>query len=297
MTSQSNNFKGSMMVLVSAVLFGSYGVWSRLIGDSFGSFFQGYSRGVIICVVLFPVLYYKKQIVSIPKKDWKWMSVFLLFTSGTQAPLFYAFNHMDIGTATLLFYVSMLLTMYVVGFLFLGEKVTRIKAAAFVLALMGMMLTFSFSIKQFAILAAVAAAFNGVASGGEVAFSKKLTGIYSPLYVSALSWLIIIPTNGFISVLLGEQQALPSFNAAWGWQICYTVASLFAFWLIIKGLQFVEASVGGLIGILEIVFSIMFGIVIFGESIASRAIVGGLLIMFAASLPHVSTLVVSKGKK
>src|SRR4051812_44473943 len=104
--------KGSWLILISAVMFGSYGVWSRLIGDSFGPFFQGYTRALIIAVVLLPILLWKKQIVPIARRDWGWLALFLLFTSLTQAPVFYAFNHMDIGSATLLFFVSMLLTMY-----------------------------------------------------------------------------------------------------------------------------------------------------------------------------------------
>jgi drug/metabolite transporter (DMT)-like permease len=294
MASKNTSNKGVLMVLASALFFGSYGVWSRLIGDSFDPLFQGYTRGLTICLFLFPVLYFRKQIAPIPRKDWKWLAVFLAFTSATQAPLFYAFNNMDIGTATLLFFVSMLLTMYVVGFLFFGEKFTKVKAASFALALLGMFLTFSFSIKEFALLAAVAAAFNGVASGGEVAFSKKLTGNYAPLYMSALSWLIIVPTNGLLSIAVGERQLMPAFNAAWGWQICYTVVSLLGFWLIIKGLKYVEASIGGLLGLLEIVFSIFFGMMLFGETIGGRALVGGMLILVAAALPHVDELVVRR---
>jgi len=64
------------------------------------------------------------------------------------------------------------------------------------------------------------------------------------------------------------------------------MVSLFGFWLIIAGLKHLEASTGGLLGLLEIVFSILFGIVIFGESLTGRLIVGGALIIIAAALPH-----------
>ena len=271
-------------------MFGSYGVWSRLIGESFGVFYQGWSRGLLISFVLFPILLFGKQIVPIRKADWKWLFVFLFFTSLTQAPLFYAFNHMDIGTATLLFYVTMMLTMYIVGLLFLGEKLNRIKIISFVLASVGLYIIFSFSIVAFALLAALMAILNGVASGGEVSFSKKLSGSYSPLYLSWLSWLIIVITNAPVSFFLGEQQHLPSFEIVWLYQIGYAIASVLGFWLIIKGLKSVEASIGGLLGLLEIVFSILLGIMIFNEGLTEKTIIGGVIIIFAAALPHVVEL-------
>ena len=171
--------RGIILILISALMFGSYGIWSRLMGQDFGVFYQGWTRALIISIILFPLLLYRKEIVRIEKGDWKWLSVYLVFTSLTQAPIFYAFNHMDIGSATLLFFVTMLLTMYAVGFIFLGEKVTKIKLISFGLALSGMYLVFSFSLVAFTLLAASMAILNVVASGGEVSFSKKLSKKYS----------------------------------------------------------------------------------------------------------------------
>lgn len=291
MTTSTKNFnKGTLLIFLSSLGFGSYGVWSKLIGTSLGTFFQGWTRGLVLSIILIPILIFKKEIIPIEKKDWGWLIVFLIFTSATQAPIFYAYTHMDIGSASLLFFVTMLLTMYIVGFIFLKEKVTKLKVISFILALLGLYTIFSFSLQKFTVLAASMAVINGIASGGEVSFSKKLTGNYSALYVSLMSWLIIIPTNGLLSLVLGEKQLLPSFHLYWLWQLCYILVSLFAFWFVIAGLKYVEASVGGLIGLLEVIFSVFFGIVLFGESLTMRIVLGAASILGAASLPHVNTL-------
>lgn len=278
--------KGAAFILISTLMFGSYGLWSRLIGSSFGVFYQSWTRALLISIVLFPILYYKKEIIPIKKSDWKWMSVFLVSTSLTQAPVFYAFNHMDIGTATLLFFVSTLITMYMFGFLLLGEKITRVKVVSFLLACAGLYITFSFSLAAFSLMAALMAMLNGTASGTELSSSKKLSGSYSPLYITWLSWVTIIVTNGLISVFLKEPQLLPSFHIAWLYLIGYAIASILGFWLAIEGLQYIEASIGGLMGLLEIIFSIGFGILVFHESLAVKVISGGILIILAAALPH-----------
>ncbi len=283
--------KGLSLVLLSSLMFGTYGIWSRLMGDSFAVFYQGWTRGLIITLLLLPILLLRKEFIKIERKDWGWLAVFLIFTSATQAPIYYAFNNMDIGTATLLFFVSMLLTMYVVGFVFLGEKISWVKLTSFVLAISGLLITFSFSLQLFSVLAIIAAIASGVASGGEVSFSKKLTGNYSALYIVWLSWVIIFITNGIISFALGEPQLLPAFNLAWLYQLGYIIASLLGFWAVIAGLKYIESSIGGLIGLLEVIFSISLGIAIFHEGLTTRVIIGGILIIVASALPHVISLI------
>ena len=281
------NKKGVILILISTLMFGSYGVWSRLMGDYFGVFYQGWTRALIITVLLLPILIWKKQIVPIEKKDRIWLVIFLICTSLTQAPLYYAYNHMDIGSATLLFFVSMLMTMYFVGVVFLGEKLTKVKILSFILAGIGMYIVFSFSLVVFALFAALMAILNGLASGGEVSFSKKLSGNYSPLFLTWLSWVVIIFTNMPVSILLGEVQHIPLLSVVWLYQLGYTVASIFGFWLAIKGLKTVEAGIGGLIGLLEVVFSVLFGILLFGEELTAKVIIGAMLILIAAALPHI----------
>jgi len=294
MDKSSKTARGISLIFISSLMFGSYGIWSRLLGQDFGMFYQGWTRGLIIVVVLLPFLYYRKQIIKIDKTDWKWMSVFLIFTSLSSAPLFYAFNHMDIASATLLFFSTMLLTMYMVGFLFLGEKVTKIKIISFILAIAGMYLVFSFSLALFTILAVSMAILNGIASGGEIAFSKKLSGKYSALYLTWLSWAMIFITNGIISILVGETQHLPSFDIVWLYQIGYIITGIIGFWFIVEGFKYVEASVGGLLDLLEIVFGITFGILIFKEVLTTKIIIGGLIIIFASALPHLVKLLKKK---
>ena len=101
-----NKARGIFLVTLSALMFGSYGVWSKLIGSGFDVFFQSWNRALIIVIVLFPFLYYKKQIVPIQRADRKWLFLFLFFTAFTQAPIFYAYTHMDIGSANLFFFVT-----------------------------------------------------------------------------------------------------------------------------------------------------------------------------------------------
>ncbi|MEK9155349.1 MAG: hypothetical protein AAB839_01750 [Patescibacteria group bacterium] len=46
---------------MSALFFGSYGVWSRLIGAEMGSFFQGWTRALIIVILILPFVVWKME--------------------------------------------------------------------------------------------------------------------------------------------------------------------------------------------------------------------------------------------
>ena len=83
---------------------------------------------------------------------------------------------------------------------------------------------------------------------------------------------------------------MPSFNIVWLFQFGYVAAGIIGFWAIIEGLKYVEASIGGLLGLLEIIFSIAFGILIFNEILTTKLIIGGLVIILASALPHMVAL-------
>ena len=83
---------------------------------------------------------------------------------------------------------------------------------------------------------------------------------------------------------------MPSLDIVWLWQLGYTLASMLAFWLIIEGLKYVEAGIGGLLGLLEIVFAVSLGVVIFDEELTSKVVIGSILILIAASLPYIKNV-------
>jgi drug/metabolite transporter (DMT)-like permease len=89
---------------------------------------------------------------------------------------------------------------------------------------------------------------------------------------------------------LKETQHLPSFEIVWLYQLGYVVASILGFWLVIKGLKYVEAGTGGLVGLLEIVVSISLGIIIFNEEPTLKIFIGAILIIVAAALPYIAEL-------
>ena len=264
-------------------------------GDSFDPFYQAWVRALIIILMMLPVLLVRKSFRKIQRHDWRQVGLYIAFCIFTQVPLYYAFNNAPIGTVQLIFYAMFVITAYIVGRVYLGERITKIKLLSMALAFVGLAVVFGVSVIAFAPLGLALAALNGVASGGEVASSKKVSDKYSPALLVFLGWASVVVTHLPISLLLGEPQPLPQFDIAWLWLLVYSVVNAAAFWLVIVGFRFVDASIGSLIGLMEVVFGIVCGALIFHEAITWSVWVGGALIILAAMLPDLLNLI--RGKR
>lgn len=285
---------GYLMIFLSAIGFGSYGVWSKFIGEDFGIFYQGWVRSAIVLAILIPIALATKNFKPVTKADLKWVLAPVLFGVATQAPLYYAFINMDIGTATLVFYSMYVITSYVIGKMFLGEKITGVKSISLLLAFVGLFLVFGISLQYFTFLALFMAAINGIASGGEVATTKKTTHKFSSLQIGIYVWAGILITHLPLSLIFGETQIIPQFNFVWFSMLAFALVGLAAFWLVIEGFKYVDASIGGLIGLFEIIAGIAFGVMLFGESVTGITLLGGCIILLSAMLPDLTTILSRK---
>lgn len=285
-----NSTKGALIVALSALFFGSYGVWSKLIGTQIDNLFQVYARSLIILLIIVPFGAITHTIKKVDKGDWKWILIYTLAGSLTVAPIFYAFNKIGIGSATLLFYASYTIISFILGFISFGEKITLYKTIGLLLALIGLYLIFNLSLQQNFLLAALAAILSGSAAGIEVVFTKKVSDKYSALQLNIFTWLVIFIFHLIGSILLGERQLLPELSIAWLGILGYAIASLSAFSLVVIGYRYVQPGIGALTGLLEILFGILFGILFFSEVLTLQIITGGILIFMAAALPNFASL-------
>jgi drug/metabolite transporter (DMT)-like permease len=294
---KATSLKGALIILASAVFFGTYGVWSKLMGDTFPPFYQAWVRSILVILFMAPFMIKANRFQKIKKKDWPALSVFILFCVFTQAPLYYAFNNAPIGTVQLIFYSMFVITAYIVGRFYLGETINKVKLISMLLAFVGLTLVFGTSVITFAPLGLGLAMLNGVASGGEVASSKKIEDKYSPSLIVFWGWIFTLLTHLPISLLIGESQVGFTFTQPWLWLLIYSIVNALAFWLVIVGFRYVDASIGSLIGLLEVIFAVIFGAVIFDEILSVSVYFGGVLILSAAMLPDLLNIIRKKKTK
>lgn len=283
----NSKFLGTSFILTSALFYGSYGIWSRLMVGSFGEFSQAWTRGLLLLIVVLLINWKYKLFKPINKQDWKWFITIALAGGLNQAPYFLGFEHLTIGTATLLFYAALVVGGYVLGKIFFAEKLGLVKWISLVVAMLGMLTIYGFSLTPSQIFPATMTLLAGLMGASTVILPKKLVGSYHELQMMVGYFGMQVIFNFPLSILMNNPLPELSLSVPWLGQIAYAGAMMLANLAAIKGFGYLDPSIGSLIGLAEILFGVLFGVMFFGENLSMGVIIGGMLITLAAALPSI----------
>lgn len=290
----NNKTFGTSYILISALFYGSYGIWSRLMVGAFGEFSQAWTRGLLLLVVVLLINWKLKFIKKIEKKDWKWFLAIALAGGINQAPYFLGFEHLSIGTATLLFYASLVVGGYVLGKIFFNERMTLVKIASLIVAILGMVLIYGFTLTPSQMFPASMTILAGLLGASTVILPKKLIGNYHELQIMLGYFICQVLFNYPMALIMGDALPMLQLSTPWLGQLGYAVAMMLANMAAITGFGYLDPSIGSLIGLAEILFGVMFGVLLFGEVLGAGVIAGGICIILAAALPSLVELRVHK---
>ncbi len=281
--------KGVSFITISAIFYASYGIWSKLMGGIFSEFTQAWTRGIAVLTIILILNQFLHFLKPISKKDLPWFLAIGLCGGLNQAPYYFGFVHLDIGTALVLFYASLVASGYIIGNLFFKEELGIVKLISLVLALIGMVSIYRFSLSPNQILPAIGMMMAGFMGGTACVLTKKLSGNYSEFQIILSYSIFAILINSILAIALHE--TVPAFThlTAWMGQIGYLIAYLTANVASIEGFKHLEPSVGSIVGLTEILFGVGFGIVLFHETLTLSTIIGGAFIILAATIPNLKT--------
>ncbi|MBU1084845.1 MAG: DMT family transporter [Candidatus Beckwithbacteria bacterium] len=277
--------KGTIFILISAVFYASYGIWSKLMGHSFGEFTQAWTRGLFLLIIIILLNQKLKIYKPFKKSDWPWFIMIALAGGINQAPYYYGFQHLDIGTATLLFYASLVIGGYLQSKLALKEQFSKSKIISLIIAVLGMSLIYRFTLTSSQIIPALFTCLAGFLGASTVVLTKKLSSNFHELQIMIGYFVMQVVFNLPLALILHETLPAFSHSSAWLAQLAYAISLFLANFTAIEGFKYLEGSVGSLIGMAEILFGVLFGLLLFGEILTPSTIIGGLLIILAASLP------------
>ncbi len=282
-----NKKTGLTLVLSSAFFYASYGVWSRLMASTFGDFSQAWTRYLFLLLLVLIINWKWKIFKPIVKSDIPWLLAIAFAGGLNQAPYYFGFKHLDIGTAVMLFYTGLVTGGYVWGKFVFNEKITPKIMFSLLLAILGMLVIYKFDLKPNQIFPALMTILAGFMGSAGVILPKKTTGEYHEFQV--MTWYLVLGfvVNGIISIFLKD--AIPNISEVKPWlaQLGYSTAFLLANWVAIKGYKYFDASVASLLGTTEIIFGIILGMILFGETMTIGMVLGAILIIISATLPHI----------
>ncbi len=281
--------KGSLFIVFASLCLGSYGVFAKYL-SGYGLFYQTYVRCFIIVATLLVLGLATKQLKTIQRKDWKAWAPLLFATIFAITPITIAFRSLPIGTVSFLFYSSFTIFTYILGRILFQEKLTRVKVISACMAFIGLLSIFSIDLSSFILFPVSMAILNGLSASAEVVLSKNLSGKYSTLQITLMVFLAIGITHFAASLLMGEQQSLALFTETGGVITLFSAVSIMGVIALYAGYRELDPSIGALVGLSEIVFGVLFGILLFQEHLNVNTIIGGTLIIVAAALPNLVAL-------
>ena len=266
----------SLSILIAIFLWSSLGVVVRLAGVPVQELIF-YSMIVSVCVQSLIVSQgkYRKEIPSFRKLIYPAITgVILLANTFT---FFYAYQNTTIANAVLTHYIAPILVALIAPLL-LKEKITKTALFAIVLASAGLWIMLEgFSFDRNHTNGIIAGLISGFTYAALILFVRFHTQHFHPVVFALF-------TNASVICLLAPFIRSFPHEALWSFLVMGIVHSTIAPLLYYKGLQKVPANKAAILGYLEPVCAILFGIILLNEILAINTILGGILILSAGYL-------------
>jgi drug/metabolite transporter (DMT)-like permease len=285
---------GASLVVVSSLFYASYGIWTKLMGNFFDGYTASALRSVLVLVILIPIAFAYRSLQPVElRRNWRYMGGMIIASLVTWGSLYYAILHAGVGISLTVAYASIVIGQFFFGWLFVRERFTRDKALSAVLGIVGLALIFAPTTKGLAVLALVAALASGLSSAANAVFAKKIH--YNATQSTIVLWSASVVANFFMAAILHRPYPSVGLHIEWLWLILFAVASVIASWSLVRGVKLIDAGAAGVLGLLEIVFGVLFGVIFFGERPGLAALGGIVVIIAAAAIPYFKDYNAQKG--
>jgi drug/metabolite transporter (DMT)-like permease len=282
----SSVLKGAGYLVTATFIYGLFGILSRTVGLSIPIFYQNATRNLTAAIILVFIVTAQHAWKPVSKRDF-WI-LFWRTVAGSVAFLayFYTILKIPFGTAYFIFYAGSVVFGYIAGHFWFSEHLTKVKVFSLALAMLGLLLVYQVNISVMTPLYFGLALLSGVTTAIWDVISKKISGSYAASYISFWDEALSVVNYGLASILVGEHWSIPTLSFPWAASLGMGVFFVATGILVVTGFKYVEAQIGSIIMLAEIIFAILVGWMFYGETITLMTAVGGMFIVTAIVLPE-----------
>jgi drug/metabolite transporter (DMT)-like permease len=279
---------GFAALVAAAFTYGSWGVLSRIIGADIPLFYQNTFRSVLAVIVYVLILRVRPGVILMPAKDLFWVGMRTVFGLTAIAAFVYGIRLIPFGTFYFIFYAGQVLSGYILGLTLFAEKITRVKTLSFLLAVTGLILLYNLKLTGATAASLFIALLCGVSTSAWNTLSKKISGTYTAFELGYADnfWGILL--GSMVSLILKEQWSIPVVNAAWAANAIFGLTSVATGAFVVYGFKRMEATVGSIVMLTEILFGVAFGYFLYSEHLSLQSVIGGLIVLTAVVLPEIA---------
>jgi len=282
-------FFGAGSLITAAFIFAFFGVITRIIGFNIPLFYQSWTRNLLgVFILSIPFALSKTRWKKTSPQDLKWIAARGLGGTIAFVGSYLSFFYLPLGTVLFIFYGGSTIGGYVLGYFFFKERLNRIKLISLLLALGGLLLIYLLNIKILAPLYMVFSFIAGLGISIWNTFSKKISHQYSATQLNLLDFLFIFVFMLILSLIFRERWIIPTISTPWLVNAGFVVFFISTGQLMIWGFKHIDAQIGSLIMLSEILFGILIGYLFFKETITIFTLLGGIFIITAIVLPQIA---------
>lgn len=292
---RSKKLIGFSSLFITAAIFGSFGVWIRILSEELTTYQQIVFRNLfaLLFTIIF-IVFLKVNLKALRKVNKIKLVVFTTIVPLAVITYVFAMLSAKIMVVTFAFYAGTILTSWTLGIIFFKEKITRIGLISLLFAISGLLvLAYPFSLATLSygfVIAALSGFFDSV---GHV-FRKDLVRANFNKFLLVLLTAIGGVLVSSIMILYSDSALnfLPQLSLK-GW----VVGGVFGFFLVavnyllLVGFQNFDLSLGSIVLVAELFFATVFGMVFLGEYPSRTELMGGFLVLVACVLPNVKEVV------
>ncbi len=278
------HLKGTASLLVATIMYASFGLLSRVIGYSLPLYYQNWTRNLFAALLL---VWTYRQWKHIKRKDWKWIILRSLSGIAAFQLFFVAVNTMELGLTYFIFYAGSTIGGFALGAFLFSERITPIRMVSLGVAAAGLTLIYGAQARAIDPMYLTIALLAGFATSFWNTITKKVTE-YNGMQLCFLDSLLTVPVYGALSLIYREAWPLTQVSIPQGASLLMGAMFTATGLLIIYGFRRLDAQVGSLILLSEILFAIIYGYFFYREIPSGFAAFGGVLILLAILLPELN---------
>ena len=277
---------GASLIVISSVFYASYGIWTKLMGDAFGGYMAAGIRSILVLLILLGIAFLFKKLEPLRlRRTWPYLVGMFVSALGVWGPLYYAILHGGVGIGLTVSYACIVIGMFIFGWLFAKERFGKDKFIAATLGIVGLILIYLPSMSAgISLLALGAAAISGFMTAFNMTLVKQIPQGATQSII--LGWAAGSIANLIMAYILHETAPALAWNTKWLALAAFVVVSVVASWSFTVGLKMIDAGIAGILGLLEIVFAVLFGVLFFDEHPNGVVLLGVIAIIISAAVPY-----------
>ena len=275
--------KGYILAAISAATYGMNPLFALPLYDGGMDLFSVlFFRYLFAIPILAIMLKLRRRDFSIKKDDIPPLLILGVLFAMSSITLFSSYNHMDAGVASTILFVYPIMVALIM-FIFFKEKISKMTMACIAVAMVGIALLCKsgdgamISMKGLLFVLGSALSYSIYIVYINKSRIKGMATIKVTMYVLTVGWFIFA-----IRALITGELNMPSSEQ---WYLWGNILALAIFPTIIslicttEAIQCIGSTPTAILGVLEPVTAVFFGVVVFGEVLTPRIILGLILVI------------------